>query len=119
MQGVRKSATLKRRMVRTPSQRGNDRAYTLTCRVLGFDRQSTHQTLLYADADGHVARQIDVPTALITRAGVGASHPDVVVYVREYDVGGFVMHFTAGPRVRDGDLPHAVRTIVMRKHDRT
>ena len=112
---VRKLTATRRKRTGSPLARGALRDYQLTCRVLGFDRRSPFQTLLFAD--GLTAKQIDVPTALITRAGVSATRPDVTVRVREYASGGLLMHFTSGPRVRDEDLPHPVRTIVLRSRE--
>ena len=91
------------------------RSYTRACRVLGYDGRESHQTLLYAD--GLVARRMEIPTTLLARAGVRRARPDVTVHVTEYASGGMLVHFVAGPRVRDEDLPHAIRTIVLRACD--
>lgn len=115
MPTARKLTSTRRTRTGSPSTRGVLREYELACRVLGFDSRSLFQTLLFAD--GLAAKQMDVPTPLITRAGVNATRPDVTVRVREYSSGGLLMHFISRSRIRNEDLPHPVRTIVLRRHE--
>lgn len=113
MPAARKLTATRRHSIAPPRNKGVIRTYTHACRVLGYDRRESHQTLLYAD--GLVARRMEIPTALLAKGGVRRGRLDVFAHVTEYDYGGMRLHFVAGPRVRDEDLPHAVRTIVMRQ----
>ena len=115
MPAARKLTSTRRRPVTSSRASGVVRTYTHACRVLGYDGRGSHQLLVYAD--GLVVRRMEIPTALLTRAGVRRGRPDVVVHITEYSSGGMHLHFVVSPRVRDEDLPHAIRTIVNRAND--
>ncbi|MFH1171879.1 MAG: hypothetical protein V1778_05080 [bacterium] len=115
MSVVRKLASTRRGRARRGPRGGVDRTYVLNCRMLGYNRNSLQQTLVYAD--GMVVRTIQVPTALLARAGIRGGCPNVNVRVTEYVNGGMLLQFEAAPRVPDDELPQPVRTIIKREGD--